>query len=530
MASALLLLGFENWYLDAPLELLDQAAAAGIPRILWQFEPLLPPGLPALTHPFVARRSGPSGRPPAERAGIIDQLAHGYRVSKLVVAARRQSWGSAIFSPHVFKYPIQQSRNVASFWDRGLFDHIFVSLRPRAAFLSELQIPSTFVPIGYTPTLGRSAEHGDRDIDVLFFGLVSSRRRALLDKIDAALRKAGYALNVIERDCYGDERTAILNRSKIVLNLHKFPWEFAGQRLLMAMSCRALVVSEWAPDTTPYKHGEHMFTARLEELAGNPCHLAQRSKQARGCRRGGLSVRHYGPARRAIIAGGAGCNRAQDHPMMPQTVKVLILGAQIFAEEVADLVEETPGFEVKGFIENLSPDRCQAHLLGKPVLWVTELGNLEENCHLLCGIGTNRRREYVEQVKLYNLPFATLIHPSARISQTSNVGTGGIISVNAVIAAHSSLGVHTIVNRGVLIGHHTQIGDYVTIAPGANIAGKCVVEDGCYISMGAVIIDRVRIGANSVVGAGAVVTKDVPANVQVVGIPARVVKEGVHGR
>jgi acetyltransferase EpsM len=216
--------------------------------------------------------------------------------------------------------------------------------------------------------------------------------------------------------------------------------------------------------------------------------------------------------------------------MIQRTVKVLILGAQIFAEEVADLVEETPGFEVKGFIENLSPDRCQAHLLGKPVLWVTELGNLEENCHLLCGIGTNRRREYVEQVKLYNLPVATLIHPSARVSQTSKVGTGGIISVNAVIAAHSSLGVHTIVNRGVLIGHHTQIGDYVTIAPGANIAGKCVVEDGCYISMGAVIIDRVRIGANSVVGAGAVVTKDVPANVQVVGIPARVVKEGVHGR
>jgi acetyltransferase EpsM len=216
--------------------------------------------------------------------------------------------------------------------------------------------------------------------------------------------------------------------------------------------------------------------------------------------------------------------------MMPQTVKLLILGAQIFAEEVADLAEETPGLEVEGFIENLNPDRCHAHLLGKPVLWVTELGNLEENCHLLCGIGTNRRREYVEQVKPYNLPFATLIHPSARISQTSNVGTGGIISVNAVIAAHSSLGVHAIVNRGVLIGHHTQIGDYVTISPGANIAGKCVVEDGCYISMGAVIIDRVRIGANSVVGAGAVVTKDVPANVQVVGIPARVVKEGVHGR
>jgi acetyltransferase EpsM len=56
------------------------------------------------------------------------------------------------------------------------------------------------------------------------------------------------------------------------------------------------------------------------------------------------------------------------------------------------------------------------------------------------------------------------------------------------------------------------------------------VEAGCYVAMGAVIIDRVRIGANSVVGAGAVVTKDVPPNVQVVGAPARIVKEGVVGR
>jgi hypothetical protein len=266
-ADALLLLGFENWYLDAPTNLLDQAAVAGIPRILWQFEPLLPPGLPALTHAFIARSSGPGARTPAERSSIVDRLVHSYRLSKLLVAARRQSWGNAIFSPHVFKYPIQQSRNVAAFWDQGLFDNIFVSLRPRAAFLGELNIPSTFVPIGYTPTLGRSAGKGVRDIDVLFFGHVSSRRRSLLHKIDAALRKAGYALKVIERDCYGDDRTAILNRSKIVLNLHKFPWEFAGQRLLMAMSCGALVVSEWAPDTTPYSHGEHLFVARLEELS-----------------------------------------------------------------------------------------------------------------------------------------------------------------------------------------------------------------------------------------------------------------------
>ncbi len=135
------------------------------------------------------------------------------------------------------------------------------------SFLCELGIPSTFVPIGYTPTLGRSLAHGGRDIDVLFFGHVSSRRRWLLNKIDAALRQAGYKLKVIERDCYGDDRTAILNRSKIVLNLHKFPWEFAGQRLLMAMSLPVLCrLGMGARHNSIQACRAHVLTARDEEL------------------------------------------------------------------------------------------------------------------------------------------------------------------------------------------------------------------------------------------------------------------------
>jgi sugar O-acyltransferase (sialic acid O-acetyltransferase NeuD family) len=209
---------------------------------------------------------------------------------------------------------------------------------------------------------------------------------------------------------------------------------------------------------------------------------------------------------------------------------VLILGTTLFSEEIAELVHETPGLSLAGFVENMARDKCQQTLLGQRVHWVEELAEADGSQHLLCGIGTTKRRLYVEQVSAYGLPFATLQHPTAHISASSRIGAGSILGVNTIVAAHSEVGEHVIVNRAAAIGHHTQIGDYVTIGPGANIAGRCVIGSGSYIGMGAIIIDGLKIGSNSVVGAGAVVTRDVPDNVQVVGIPARVIKEGINGR
>ena len=45
-----------------------------------------------------------------------------------------------------------------------------------------------------------------------------------------------------------------------------------------------------------------------------------------------------------------------------------------------------------------------------------------------------------------------------------------------------------------------------------------------WIGAGAIILPGVTIGENSIVGAGAVVKKDVPANVIVAGVPAKIVR------
>jgi acetyltransferase-like isoleucine patch superfamily enzyme len=53
--------------------------------------------------------------------------------------------------------------------------------------------------------------------------------------------------------------------------------------------------------------------------------------------------------------------------------------------------------------------------------------------------------------------------------------------------------------------------------------GRIVIGDNCFIGANAIIMPGVSIGSNSVVGAGAVVTRSVPANSVVAGVPARYV-------
>ena len=51
-----------------------------------------------------------------------------------------------------------------------------------------------------------------------------------------------------------------------------------------------------------------------------------------------------------------------------------------------------------------------------------------------------------------------------------------------------------------------------------------IIKRNAWIGAGAIILPGVTIGENSIVAAGAVVSKDVPANTVVGGVPARVIK------
>jgi acetyltransferase-like isoleucine patch superfamily enzyme len=92
------------------------------------------------------------------------------------------------------------------------------------------------------------------------------------------------------------------------------------------------------------------------------------------------------------------------------------------------------------------------------------------------------------------------------------------------VTNHVSIGRHVHINLGCTIGHNAVIDNFVTLSPGVHISGDVKIGRYTFIGTGAVVLEKINVGYGCRVGAGAVVTKDVPNNTTVVGVPATVVR------
>ena len=78
----------------------------------------------------------------------------------------------------------------------------------------------------------------------------------------------------------------------------------------------------------------------------------------------------------------------------------------------------------------------------------------------------------------------------------------------------------------ITIEKNVVIAFRVTIVAHDDTNGKVapvIVKEGAYIGTGSIITMGTEIGKNAIVGAGAVVTKNVPENSTVVGVPAKII-------
>jgi sugar O-acyltransferase (sialic acid O-acetyltransferase NeuD family) len=210
---------------------------------------------------------------------------------------------------------------------------------------------------------------------------------------------------------------------------------------------------------------------------------------------------------------------------------MVIIGAKGLAKEVLEIFAVRNELDNLFFFDNISNDIPKV-LFGRfPVIRsfdeLRKVFGQSRDFRFTLGLGNPKFRYSLKKaVEEIGGELTSAISSHAQIGQfETRVGKGCTILANAVITNGVTIGEGCLINPNCTISHDVTLGDYVEVSPGASVTGHCKVGNFSNLGTGSIILPKLVIGKNVMVGAGAVVTRDVPDNKLVLGVPAVVKRD-----
>lgn len=196
--------------------------------------------------------------------------------------------------------------------------------------------------------------------------------------------------------------------------------------------------------------------------------------------------------------------------------QICIVGTGGFAREVYCCLEDIFSSKNKSFENKVvfsDVDSCEKDfvLMGEKSIPIIKESDLDfSNYVFFIAVGEPTiRKKIVEKYSKYNVEYATIIHPTAVISNYVKIGEGSIVTANSILNCNISIGKHANLNFNTTIGHDCEIGDYFTTAPSVNISGNCEIGESVYFGTNSCVKQGISICDNVTIGMGSVVVKDI---------------------
>lgn len=206
--------------------------------------------------------------------------------------------------------------------------------------------------------------------------------------------------------------------------------------------------------------------------------------------------------------------------------KLVIYGSGGMAREVAQWVEDIntarPTWEIAGFVDDFRGDYGE-EVNGYPVLGTGEiLGKPGVPRNVIIAVGDPGAREGIySRIRETGLIFPVLVHPTARVARTAQLGEGVIVGIDCIVSVNTVIGKHVFLNMQTVVGHDAVIGDFSSCLVNCVVAGNVNIHEGVLLGSGCIIKEKTTIGRGAKVSMGSVVSFDVEPGHVVMTRPSR---------
>ena len=199
---------------------------------------------------------------------------------------------------------------------------------------------------------------------------------------------------------------------------------------------------------------------------------------------------------------------------------VYIIGAGGNANIVTEIIEKK--FKIGGFISNKKSDYGKS----KKLFLENEFLKKYKKKKIIIAVGENKNRlKIFKKFKKYGHNFPNVIHKTAFISKSANIGIGNIIMPNVIINSNARIGNFNLINTSSIIEHDCHVDSFVSISPKSIVCGNCKLNEGVFLGANTCVIHNIEIGEWSVVGSCSNVIKDIKKNTLNFGNPSKTIKK-----
>lgn len=204
--------------------------------------------------------------------------------------------------------------------------------------------------------------------------------------------------------------------------------------------------------------------------------------------------------------------------------RLIIIGAGGMGREVLQCAKQINQVEkrwnIAGFLdpdeEALRGKKCEYTVIGDDYDY-----EIQAEDEFICAAGDGvLRAKLTERLKSRGAKFTTLVHPSALIADTAEIGEGTIIFANSIVSDNVKIGEGCFINYQSSVGHDVVMEDYCTIFSKCVICGACRIGTGVTMGTASNIVPGITVSENAYICAGSTVMRNLRRNARVIGVPA----------